>query len=127
MTDWAQMRVAAGVMLALYVGLAAVLSARELRFLASVEPRQRRIFVLQDILVQLAILGVLVPCALAAAPSRAWMILVTSAFFLLWVAALWAVVSRSMYTYRLMLNARGEQRDFAELLKHAADEEQRNG
>jgi hypothetical protein len=121
------MRVAAGVMLALYVGIAAVLSARELRFLAGVEPRQRRTFIVQDLLVQLAILGVLVPCTLAPGPSRAWMILVTSAFFLLWVAALWAVVSRSMYTYKLMLNARGEQRDFAELLKHAVDEERQDG
>ena len=70
MSGWVQMRVAAGIMLAFYVGVAAVFSFRELRFLASVEAKQRRIFALQDILVQLAILGVLLPCTLASHPSK---------------------------------------------------------
>jgi hypothetical protein len=117
MTDWVQMRVAAGIMLAFYVGVAAVISFRELRFLASVEPRQRRLFALQDVLVQLAILGVLVPCVVAPAASRPWFVTVFSSFALLWVAALWAGIARSMYTYRLMLGARADRSELEELIQ----------
>jgi hypothetical protein len=114
------MRVAAGVLLALWVGLSAVLSFRELRFLASVEPPQRRLFGFLDILVQLAILGVLLPCALMGGPTRGWIIMVTTSFILLWIAAIWAGIARSMYTYRLMLGARSERKEFAEVLRQYA-------
>jgi hypothetical protein len=121
-SGWAQMRIAAGVMLALYAGIAAVLSGRELRFLAGVEPRQRRIFFTQDVLVQLAILGVLLPCTLAPGPSKPLFVVIMSAFALLWVSALWAVIARSMYTYRLMLGARAERKEFEELLRQGGAE-----
>jgi phosphatidylglycerophosphate synthase len=111
MEGWAQVRVGAGVLLALYAGLAAVFSARELRFLAGVEPRQRRWFVLQDILIQVAILGVLLPCALAPERSLPVFYIIMAGFTLLWIAALWTVISRSMYTYRLMLGIRGQRKN----------------
>lgn len=117
MSGWVQMRVAAGIMLAFYIGVAAVISFRELRFLASVEPKQRRLFALQDVLVQLAILGVLLTCTLAPGPSKTIFVLIMSAFTLLWASALWAVIARSMYTYRLMLGARAERKEFEELLR----------
>jgi len=121
MSGWVQMRVAAGIMLAFYVGVAAVFSFRELRFLASVEAKQRRIFALQDILVQLAILGVLLPCTLASHPSKPLFVAIMSAFTLLWIAALWSGIARSMYTYRLMLGARAERKEFEELLRKGGD------
>jgi hypothetical protein len=119
--DWAQMRIAAAVLLALWVGVSAVLSARELRFLAGVEPPQRRLFGFLDIFVQLAILGVLLPCAVMGGPSRAWVMIVTSSFVLLWAAAIWAGIARSMYTYRLMLGARTERKEFEDLLRRGGD------
>jgi hypothetical protein len=104
-------------MLAAYLGVTAVLSLRELRFLASIEPGARRLFAIQDILLQIAILGVLVPCALASGPSKPLFVLIMAAFTLLWIAALWAGISRSMYTYRLMLGARAERKEFEDLLR----------
>jgi hypothetical protein len=118
---WVQMRVAAGVLLAAYIGVAAAMSYRELRFLSSIEPRQRRLFALQDILVQLGILGVLLPCAFAPGPSKPLFILIMAGFTLLWAAALWAGVSRSMYTYRLMLGARAERQELADILSRGGD------
>ncbi|MDQ3023097.1 MAG: hypothetical protein M3R04_01735 [bacterium] len=117
MENWAQVRIAAGVMLALYAGIAAVLSARELRFLAGVEPRQRRVFALLDVLVQFSILAVLLPCVLAPVRTLQLFYTVMAGFALLWVSALWAVISRSMYTYRLMLGARNERMELEELLR----------
>ena len=114
---WVQMRVAAGILLAFYVGVAAAISFRELRFLGSVEPGQRRIFAAQDILLQLAILGVLLPCAIAPGPSKPLFVLIMSAFTLLWIAALWAGAARSLYTYRLMLGVRAERKEFEEILR----------
>jgi hypothetical protein len=119
MERWAEARVAAGVMLALFVGIAAVLSLREVRFLAGVEPRQRRLFIFHDVIVQLAIIGVLLPCAVFPYPTKRILIGVMASFTLLWISALWAVVSRSMYTYRLMLGVREERRELDELLRRA--------
>src|SRR5687767_4928504 len=115
------MRVAAGVLLAAYLGVAAALSFREIRFLASIEPRARRLFAVQDILLQLGILGVLLPCAFSSGPSRPLFIAIMSAFTLLWLAALWAGISRSMYTYRLMLGARAERKEFEDVLRRGGD------
>jgi hypothetical protein len=118
MEGWAQVRVAAGVMLALYIGIAAVLSLRELRFLASVEPAgQRRLFAVLDVLIQLAILGVLLPCVLAPERTYKLFVVIMAGFALLWISALWAVISRSMYTYRLVLGARNDRRELEELLR----------
>jgi hypothetical protein len=109
-------------MLAVYIGIAAVLSARELRFLAGVEPKQRRVFALLDIAIQVAILGVLLPCVLAPARTLELFYIVMAGFGLLWIAAVWAVISRSMYTYRLMLGARDYRRELEELLRRGGAE-----
>jgi phosphatidylglycerophosphate synthase len=115
--DWTQARLGAGILLALYVGLAAVFAGRELRFLAGVEKAERRLFAVQDILIQLALLGVLLPCVLAAAPNRQVIVVILVAFTLLWIVALWTVISRYMYTYRLMIGLRGQQDDFRRQLE----------
>ena len=125
MEAWVHGRLVAGVMLAVYAAVAAIISGREVRFLAGVEPpRQRRLFILQDVAVQLGIIGVLLPCALTQHLNKQLLVVILSAFTLLWIAALWALVNRSVYTYRLMLSARGESNDLAELLRRATAEEQ---
>jgi hypothetical protein len=123
--DWNQMRLAAAGLLVVYLGTAAIFTPRELRFLAIVEPKQRRIFTLQDILLQVGILMVLVPSMVARGPSALYFTLVATGFTVLWITAVWTGIVRSMYTYRLMLGSREQhgrlQEELSRLIEKARE------
>ncbi len=116
--DWASTRLVAGVMLCIYFAVAAVQFGRESRFLASVEMPARLWFIVQDLLIQVAVLICLLPVTLAPAPSKPALIASVTGMGLLWLAGIWTMISRRVYTYRLLLGAHGEtDRLVVELLK----------
>jgi hypothetical protein len=114
--DWQQLRLAASVLLMVYLGTMVAFLPRELRFLKLVEPPTRRLFLFQDILLQASILAVLLPCVVASGPSAPFFMTVAVAFTTLWIAAVWTGIVRSMYTYRLMLGTREQHGKMAEEL-----------
>lgn len=105
---WAQVRLGALVLLAVYLAAALIALPREAAFLRSVEMRVRRLFILQDVLVTLGVLGVLVPTAAMQQPriDALWVIL--GGFVVLWVGAVWAAIARYSYTYHVLLGSRGD-------------------
>lgn len=108
------MQLAASVLLVLYLASALALLPRELSFLKGVEQPQRRVFQLQDLLLQLSMLLTLIPCMLTPRLPLAAMYTVLAGFIALWGIALWSAASRYSYTYRILLGQRG---DLAQRLK----------
>jgi len=99
---WSQVRLGAGLMLILYIVLAAVYGHRELAFLGGLASNQRRNFLLLDLLIQAAVLVVLLPCILASGPSLSLFTLILTGFGLLWILVIWNGVARSLFAYKMM-------------------------
>lgn len=106
--DWAPARMVAGVLLCVYAVVAVLQYGRESRFLSDVPLAQRAWFIAQDLLIQLGVLLSLLPVALAAQPSRPVLYASLIGITILWLAGIWTVFSRRVYTYRLLLGARDE-------------------
>lgn len=101
-------------LLVFYLASAAILLPREAAFLRAVEQPRRTSFVVQDVLLQLSILAVLVPCASAAELDLARVTIVLAGFTLLWIVAIWMVWARQSYVQHLLREAR---RDSEQQLK----------
>ncbi len=106
--DWAVTRVVAGILLCAYGAVAAVQFGRESRFIAGVEMPAKAWFISQNLLIQLAVLLCLLPVTLTPAPSKPAVEACLAGLTLLWLVGIWTVVSRRVYTYRLLLGARSE-------------------
>jgi hypothetical protein len=120
-----RMQMAALVLLGVYFATAAVLLPRELAFLRGVDPPARRLFIVQDVLCQVSMLLVLLPCALYAKLTRELLAVVVAGFGGGWAAALWTAISRYAYTYHVLLGPRKEQqqrlREIFDKLKQEED------
>jgi hypothetical protein len=101
-------QLAASALLLAYLVLVAVLLPRELRFIAGVEGYWKRLFIFQDALITLCILLTLLPVMAVPQLQLAGFITLLTGFIGMWASALWAGVSRYVYTYRVLL---GTQRD----------------
>lgn len=121
---WAQVRLGATMLLAMYIVLAVIFSQRELGFLAQLKPGEKRLFVTLDLLIQLSVLAILLPCILAPGASLPTLVTVMVGFGLLWIVVIWNGMARSMYTYRLMLEFRNKA---AEGLKDPGPADARKG
>ncbi|MCH7472037.1 hypothetical protein IIA79_03690 [bacterium] len=106
--EWSVVKIAALVALVVYFAVVLVFYGREVRFLASVKAPRRRAFIVQNILIQLCILAVLLPCAAAPQPTPTLLKIVMTGFVSLWVVTIWMSVSRYMYTYHVLLSTREE-------------------
>jgi hypothetical protein len=104
-----QMQLAAGVMLLIYAAVALMLFPRELRFLRSAEAQYRIRFIVLDILLQVCILLVLVPCLITPQLSRQSLTLILCGFSGLWPVVLALAYLRYVYTYRILVVANIEQ------------------
>jgi hypothetical protein len=102
------MQLAAAALLMLYLAAVAILLPREIAFLREVEPATRAHFIIIDVLLQVGILTVLLPCATRPRLSLATVVVVLSGFALLWVVAIWMMFARRLYVYRLLKAARDE-------------------
>lgn len=102
------MQLAALVLLALYALTAALLLPREAMFLRGVQQPYRRLFVAQDILMQVCILATLVPCVVLSRLGLAALYTVLLGFAGMWFTAIWAAVARYSYTYRILLGQKGD-------------------
>jgi hypothetical protein len=100
------MQLAALALLMLYLAAAGMLLPREIAFLREVEPLPRVQFIVIDVLLQIGILTVLLPCATQPQLSLTAVVVVLSGFALLWVVAIWMVFARRRYVYRLLTGAR---------------------
>ena len=102
----AQVRLGASLLLLAYAVVVMAVLPREIGFIRSVdEAFWRRSFIVQDVIIQLGVLLVLVPCVLF--PERLsrelWpYTVIISGVALLWGGWLWAALSRYSYTYRLL-------------------------
>ena len=105
---WAQVRLGALVLLAVYLAAALIALPREAAFLRTVEMRVRRLFILQDSLVTLGVLGVLLPTAVLQRPRLDALWVILGGFIVLWVGAVWAAFARYSYTYHVLLGSRGD-------------------
>jgi hypothetical protein len=122
---WSATRLGAGLLLLLWLAVAAVLSARELRFLAGLDSRARRVSIIQHVLMQLAVLLILLPCMIASAPSLTLFYCVGAGFAMLWAAGSWSVMTRYAYTSRLLDEHRASLL-LSEALERSAKEDQSN-
>lgn len=102
------MQLAALVLLALYGLTAALLSPREATFLRGVQLPHRRLFIVQDVLMQVCILATLLPCVLLSRLGLGALYTVLLGFAGMWFTAIWAAVSRYSYTYRILLGQKGD-------------------
>jgi hypothetical protein len=103
------MQLAAGVMLLIYVAVFAMLLPRELRFLRGTEQPYRRRFIFLDILLQVCILLVLVPCVVSPQLTPRLLLLILSGFSGLWLVVLALAYLRYVYTYRILVVANLEE------------------
>lgn len=123
--DWASTRLVAGVMLCVYLAVAVIQFGRESRFLAGVEGSARVMFILQDILIQLAVLLCLLPVTLAPKAEKTVLLASVSGMGLLWIVGIWTMITRRMYTYRLLLGAHSEaQKQIADLIKQRRESQE---
>jgi hypothetical protein len=104
-----QMQLAAWVMLFIYACLVMLILPREIRFLREAEPPFRRRFLLLDVLLQVFILLILVPCAIVTRLSPELMTLVLIGFSGLWVVVAFLSYLRYVYTYRILMTATMDQ------------------
>lgn len=112
------MQLAALVLLLLYLLTAALLLPREATFLRGVQLPHRRLFIAQDVLMQLCILATLLPCVIFSRLGLAALYTVLVGFAGMWFTAIWAAVSRYSYTYRILLGQKG---DLSQRLKEIFD------
>ena len=119
-------------LLTLYLAAAAILAPREFSFLAKVEQPYKRLFITQDILLSVSILGVLLPAALIGSNTgtRQAIYLFTVigvAFTLLWIVAVWMAVARQRYVLKLLQDSTRDSQAqiarIAEQLKQAQTKE----
>jgi hypothetical protein len=97
-----QMQMSAWVMLGLYAALALLLMPRELRFLREAEGSYRLRFIVLDVLLQVCVLLVLVPCALVPRLTLPLLRLIFGGFTGLWVVIALMSYLRYVYTYRIL-------------------------
>ncbi len=102
------MQLAASILLAVYLATGLLLLPREMAFLRGVEQPRRKLFLVQDLLLQLSILLTLIPCMCTQRLQLPAMYTVLAGFIALWAIALWAAISRYSYTYRVLLGQRAE-------------------
>lgn len=113
-------RIPAMILLVVYLAAVVILLPRELRFLSEVKnPATRRIFIVQDLFLQVCILGVLIPAILMKGVNeqngRLLGLLLVLATSGLWLCTLWAGWSRYVYTCRIL--SEGSRRSADELRK----------
>jgi hypothetical protein len=120
-----QMQLSAWLLLAVYTALALALLPRELRFLRDVEPRTRRKFLVLDVLLQICVLLILLPCGLVAKLTYPLFVLIFAGFTGLWIVIIIMSYQRYIYTYR-MLAAVSQQhtQQTAELLRRGLEKHQ---
>ena len=111
-------RIPAMILLVVYLAAVVVLLPRELRFLREVgNPATRRIFIVQDLFLQVCILGVLVPAILMKGVNeengRLLGFLLILSMSGLWLCTVWAAWSRWVYTCRIL--SEGSRRSAEEL------------
>lgn len=124
--QWAEVRLAALLLLVLYAAVAVVLLFREITFLRKVDPPTRRLFVAQDILIQVCVLLVLLPCAVMPQLPLTGLFIVTAGFALLWLVVIWTAFARYAYVARLLKHARKEsEQKLKELVERLREEEHR--
>ena len=102
------MQLAAAALLMLYLAAFLILLPREIAFLREVDTASRVHFIIIDVLLQVGILAVLMPCASRPQLSLTDVVVVLSGFALLWVVAIWMMFARRRYVYRLLKAAREE-------------------
>lgn len=121
-------QLAASILLVLYLATAVILFPRELNFLKQADAPARGKFIILDALVQLCILAVLLPNVLSSKLSLELLILVVSAFTLLWVVAGVNIWQRYIYTYRMLSKTIEEQKtELLGLENQLKGEENRDG
>jgi len=96
-------RLAAALLLVFFAAALAVLMPRELRFLASVEPDWKRLFIIHDLAITGGVLLVLVPPMLMTKPQLTGFVIIAIGFTVMWGAAIWAGIARYLYVYRILL------------------------
>ncbi|MCB1221788.1 MAG: hypothetical protein H7A35_08000 [Planctomycetales bacterium] len=111
-------RIPAMILLAVYLAAVVVLFPREMKFLREVQnATTRRIFIVQDIFIQVCILGVLVPAILMKGVNeqndKLLGLLLILSMTGLWLCVIWAGWSRYIYTCRIL--SEGSKRSAEEL------------
>ena len=111
-------RIPALILLVVYLAAVVILLPREIRFLREVKPDStRRIFIVQDIFLQICILGMLIPAIMLKGVSLSNVTLLGTLLMLsftgLWICLVWAFLSRMIYTRRIL--SEGSKRSAAEL------------
>jgi len=111
-------RIPAMILLVIYLAAVVILLPREIRFLAEVASKTtRRIFIVQDLFLQICILGVLVPAILLKGVNlqngRLLGLLLILSMSGLWLCTIWAAWSRYIYTCRILSD--GSRRSAEEL------------
>lgn len=123
------MQPAAMLLLVLYLAAVLILLPRELAFLRDVKSIQRLWFIVQDVLLQVSILLVLVPCAISKQLDIGKITVVATGFVVLWVVAIWMITARQRYVHQMLKAMRDEsERQIKELHRSTKlKEEKRNG
>ncbi|MCB1215932.1 hypothetical protein KDL44_00965 [bacterium] len=121
-----QGRLPALILLVVYIAAVVILLPRELRFLRDVQnTTTRRIFIVQDLFIQVCILGVLIPAVLMKGVNDSNNELLGLLLMLsmtgLWLCVVWTGWSRWVYTCRILSDgskrSADELRRIQELLK----------
>ncbi len=109
-------RIAASVLLAVYLATAAILLPREMNFLASVSQPQRGKFIAMDVVIQLCVLAVLLPSIILERLTLASLYTIVAGFTVLWIVAAINVRSRYIYTNKILKDSMLETRKQLERL-----------
>lgn len=113
------------IFLVLYLAAVAILTPRELVFLREAPPPRRSWFIVQDVLLQISIMAVLVPCASTAELTLTRIVIVVGGFTVLWIVTVWMVVARQQYVHHLLREARREgERQLRSLSEQLKDEQE---